>query len=350
MRLFKKRRIRTTLKRLFRPLRKGSRIYVGCGQEQREGFVHCDIRKHSNVQVRCSAWELDRHFADAEHIYSRDLIERLCAEEIENYLRSAYAALALGGVIEADELDVRVQAEGEEEGCTSSPLRSLLARAGFSRIAIEREDGRVFTTAKKMLEFGERQVAPEIAMVRADHRGRYLWASQFLSGEGHVCDLACGIGYGSWILAESKCCDAVSGFDLEAEAIAYAEEFYSHPKATFQVGDITSSVWGESIDVVVSFETIEHLPDPVPFLQRVRSSLRAGGKLFCSTPNQTTMPFKKERFPYHVRHFTPDEFRVLLEDCGFEVLSMHSQHDVNSEGINDDEDGLFLLAIATPLE
>jgi 2-polyprenyl-3-methyl-5-hydroxy-6-metoxy-1,4-benzoquinol methylase len=197
-----------------------------------------------------------------------------------------------------------------------------------------------------MLEFGERQVVPESCMVRADHQGRYYWASSLLGKRRRVCDLACGVGYGTHILAEANSFEEICGVDLDAEAIAYASEFYGHPKATFQVGDISSMVWGERTDAVVSFETIEHLPDPSPFLHRVRGALQPGGTLLCSTPNQETNPFSEERFPFHIRHYTPDEFRSLLDAHGFTVLSMHSQHDVNSMDVADDENGLFLLAVA----
>lgn len=45
----------------------------------------------------------------------------------------------------------------------------------------------------------ERQMQSDPALIRADHTGRYRFASKLVSG--NVLDAACGCGYGSHILA-----------------------------------------------------------------------------------------------------------------------------------------------------
>src|SRR5690606_14400181 len=64
------------------------------------------------------------------------------------------------------------------------------------------------------------------------HLERYEFAKQFLTG-GKVLDCACGVGYGSHLLAESGKCDKVVGVDIDAESIKYATDRYKHPKVEF---------------------------------------------------------------------------------------------------------------------
>jgi predicted SAM-dependent methyltransferase len=362
---------------------------VGCGSDQREGFVHCDLRKMRHVSVVCKAWELDRHFVDADVIYSRHTIEHLQHEDVERYFRSAFTALKVGGTIETvvPNMDFHVEQwqravwdhahwidkksdarhgfagfwgwqtekkndppfwDTHKSGFCAASLRFFLARAGFSHIVTKADGAHLHATAKKMLEFGERQVKPESCLIRGDHRGRYYWAASILGERRRVCDLACGVGHGTRILADTGLYEEVCGVDIDVESVAYAEEFYSHPHATFRTGDVASDVWGEHTEAVVSFETLEHLTDPGTFLSRVHAALQPGGMFLCSTPNQETMPFSKQRFPFHVRHYSPSEFRSLLETHGFSIVSMHSQHDIQSMDVADDDSGKFLLAVATP--
>lgn len=48
-------------------------IYMGCGPDIREGFIHCDIRKFDHVDIVCNAWELSNNVMEVNHIYSRYL-------------------------------------------------------------------------------------------------------------------------------------------------------------------------------------------------------------------------------------------------------------------------------------
>ena len=389
-----KRRLRilpTTITRRLRVNSKprlGTKIYVGCGADRRDGYVHCDVRPMSHVEVVCEAWELDRFFSDSIAIYSRHMIEHLRFEEVERFFVACHTALRLGGEIEVVVPDMEFHIgqwnravwneaswansysearhsaagfwgwQGEQpgdepfwnthkSGFNTASLRFFLARAGFSQIILSTTEGHLCAAARKMLLPGERQVAPETALIRADHRGRYRWAAALLGSKKMVYDMACGIGYGSVILAEKTGGRAV-GVDLDSEAIAYATEFYARPDVEFVAGDILEAEIDPSVEAIVSFETIEHLRDPGPFLQRAATALPSDGRFICSTPNQDHMPYNQERFPFHVRHYRPREFVEILEQEGFHVLSLASQHSNESEEVREDTEGLFLLAVCQP--
>ncbi len=48
---------------------------------------------------------------------------------------------------------------------------------------------------------GQRQAAPNLKGIRPDHVARYELAARFIPENGVVLDMACGVGYGAYILA-----------------------------------------------------------------------------------------------------------------------------------------------------
>ncbi len=183
----------------------------------------------------------------------------------------------------------------------------------------------------------ERQLAPTIAGIQAGHVARYRFAASRV--KGRVLDAACGCGYGSWMMHSERA--QITGIDLEESAITYAKLHYSGPD--YRMGDV--AVFEGAYDWVVSFETIEHLPDPAAALGKFRASTN----LICSTPNQERYPFRPEsyagdRFP-HIRHWTPSELDGLLRSCGWKVIERRCQRD-KTAAVTEGTDGMFLIYIA----
>ena len=133
-----------------------------------------------------------------------------------------------------------------------------------------------------MMRTGERQVAPTLDGIRADHVKRYTWAASSIPRGSRVVDFSCGVGYGSRILAVAG--NTVSGFDIDAEAIEYAKQHYLWHNTTFSVADGNSPGELGEYDAAVSFETIEHIEDPRPLLKALRA---AAPVLYCSVPLRT---------------------------------------------------------------
>lgn len=192
---------------------------------------------------------------------------------------------------------------------------------------------------------GERQVAPTIDGIRRDHVARYEWAASRIPTGHQVVDFACGIGYGTKILAEAG--NYVVGFDVDDEAIAYAREHYSHDRVAFakQNGNAPEPIVSEgNVDVAVCFETIEHIEDPRPLLKALRQSAQM---LIASVPNEDAMPWCKENgetYAFHFRHYTKLEFTDLLAECGWQVKEWHGQMGAESE-VEPNVNGRTLIAV-----
>lgn len=167
--------------------------------------------------------------------------------------------------------------------------------------------------------FGERLVPDHMADDPASQRIleinllHYELAARQVSGR-RVLDIACGSGYGSKILKQAGA-KSVVGVDLSSDAIRYAQQRYPDEGIEFICADAASFDWPEQFDVIVSFETIEHLPHPDQFLRRLRSLLVAKGDFYLSVPLGETRHFD----PYHLHAFTQLEFFNLLENAGFAV-------------------------------
>ena len=149
----------------------------------------------------------------------------------------------------------------------------------------------------------------EAYKIAATHVARYKFACDQLSG-GTVCDVACGVGYGSNLLAGKA--DKVVGIDIGNDAIDWANEYFEADKTLFFNCDILVG-WPveESFDAIVSYETIEHLDEPEKFVSEIFDRLKPGGKLFMSLPNGPRDKARREN-PHHLQHFTDAQITSLI--------------------------------------
>jgi len=147
------------------------------------------------------------------------------------------------------------------------------------------------------------------------HTARYFLARQYLPKEGLVLDAACGLGYGSAILACDHPAVRVVGIDQSEFAIRYAAANFSLPNTEFRTGEATrlAAFTDNSVDLVVSFETLEHLPDPLAFLAEVRRVLKPGGRLIGSVPNQWVDENGRDPNPSHLHVFDFSKLAVLYQ-------------------------------------
>jgi len=132
------------------------------------------------------------------------------------------------------------------------------------------------------------------------HLQRYQFALERVR-DRRVLDLACGVGYGSFVLSQTA--TSCLGIDLSPAAISYAEARYRRANLTYRIGDAAAPVAAAgSIDAVVSFETIEHLADPRALVAHAHRVLSPRGLLIVSAPN--ALQFSRAAEP------RPNEFHL----------------------------------------
>jgi len=177
-------------------------------------------------------------------------------------------------------------------------------------------------------ETGERQVKKKWAQVDFDHRMRYEFAASLASDGARVADVGCGIGYGSYFMATATSCQSVLGIDIAEEAIEYAKTFYPHPKLTFLRADALELQAQITVkfDLITAFEVVEHIKNAGGFLTQLVEMVSENGIIVLSTPNENVMPFNKDTFRFHHRHYTLDELNNLVSQAGLDVIHRFSQN------------------------
>lgn len=152
------------------------------------------------------------------------------------------------------------------------------------------------------------------------HLERYAFAARHAAGL-RVLDLACGVGYGSAMLADKGQAREVLGVDVDAGAILRAKEKYARPGVSFLCRSAYEMTVDQPFDMAVSLETIEHLPDPGRFLTILHSLLAPGAILVGSVPVTPSVDVNV----HHLHDFTAGSFRRLLTRHGFEPFEEQLQ-------------------------
>ena len=106
----------------------------------------------------------------------------------------------------------------------------------------------------------------------------------------------------------------VIGIDVDQAAIEHARFAYQRPNLTFQVGDcLALPLDTGSVDVVVCFETIEHLEDHDGAMAEFKRVLAPDGLLILSTPDKHEYSdATKYENPFHVHELYVSDLAALL--------------------------------------
>ena len=159
---------------------------------------------------------------------------------------------------------------------------------------------------------GERFTPEERGPIWYEHWHRYAEAVHLARGK-RVLDAACGEGYGSFLLADGA--RSVVGIDVSAEAVAHARARYPRFNLVFTQASVTQLPLREaSIDLVVSFETVEHLPKQREMLAEFKRVLAPDGILVISSPNRPVYNDEAAvENHFHVKELDRAELANLLD-------------------------------------
>jgi ubiquinone/menaquinone biosynthesis C-methylase UbiE len=161
------------------------------------------------------------------------------------------------------------------------------------------------------------------------HVFRYQLAARFVRPGDVVLDAACGLGYGSHLLWTGTRASRVIGIDGSEYAAKYASANFAsaRPGLEFREGFLPECLQGipdNSVDMVISFETLEHVQDPEALLAEFTRVLAPGGRFIGSVPNDWSDETGEDPNPFHLHVYTLDKFREQLRSR-FAVEKLYSQ-------------------------
>lgn len=132
--------------------------------------------------------------------------------------------------------------------------------------------------------------------------------------------LEVGAGYGLFLDAARDRGYEVTGVELSRTASTHARDVLGLDVYSSQLEDAPLD---GPFDVVVAWDTIEHVPDPLAFLRTVRSLLADDGVLVFSTPYVTSVPARLLGTRWwtlkpteHIWHFSPATHALLAARAG----------------------------------
>jgi len=159
---------------------------------------------------------------------------------------------------------------------------------------------------------GERFVPGTRGEIWIEHWHRYHFASRWAEGK-RVLDVACGEGYGAALLARRAA--RVLGVDVSQQAIEHAQRAYAKlANVEFKRASCTAIPAADaSIDVAISFETLEHIGEQQEFVAELHRVLAPGGVLILSCPNKAEYTDKRgTQNEFHVKELYREELAGLV--------------------------------------
>ena len=169
----------------------------------------------------------------------------------------------------------------------------------------------------------------EIATYRRLHDKEVLWHLEMTSTdifrEKVICDIGCGGGsFLDFIKTAAK-----ESIAIEPD-IKYHSGLIKQGYLVYQYTSDAITLWKDKVDVITSFDVIEHTYDPAAFVSDIYNLLTKSGKCIIGTP--TDYPVLREmlgnefdRFIFQVQHpwvFSSDALKNLFVETGFRKIEV----------------------------
>jgi 2-polyprenyl-3-methyl-5-hydroxy-6-metoxy-1,4-benzoquinol methylase len=150
--------------------------------------------------------------------------------------------------------------------------------------------------------------------------------------------LEVGVGHGHFLQAARQQGHNCYGVELNAHAARHVREL------GFEVFENTldnlSNLFPGRFDAICSFQVLEHVPNPLVFLEGMMNMLKPGGRLILSVPNAAVMrridPENKHLLnqpPHHMAHWDASVFMALEKILPVEAKAIRreplSRHHIN---------------------
>ncbi len=145
--------------------------------------------------------------------------------------------------------------------------------------------------------------------------------AEFVRGLGsakRALDLGCGDGRLSVLLEATELTLA----DVSPVALERARRRLPEARVVELDPDASLPLADAAFDLVLCAETLEHVRDVQLFLSETRRVLSPGGRLALTTPASPALMRPPDPLSPHLRAFTRDSLRRVLDELGFELGSL----------------------------
>jgi 2-polyprenyl-3-methyl-5-hydroxy-6-metoxy-1,4-benzoquinol methylase len=299
--------------------------------------------------VKGSVLDLPFKSGEFETIVSTDCMEHLAPEDVPQALSemfrvsSKYVFLQLATTVDRDghwHLTIE-RRDWWEQQCFEVGFRKHPAYYRLNAYeALNNDPWQIFILLEKIphsalekfplpaleAESGLHMDMSRVTGERSDaHMIRYHWSSGYIRPNDRVLDAACGLGYGSRLVSHNTLACSVHGVDGSDWAIDYAKDNFASvdAKLSFSTGYLPECLVDlpeGSFDVILSFETLEHVDDPEKLIAQFHRLLTPGGRLIVSVPNDWSDETGEDPNPFHLQVYDWDRLtrelgaRLLVED------------------------------------
>jgi 2-polyprenyl-3-methyl-5-hydroxy-6-metoxy-1,4-benzoquinol methylase len=162
-----------------------------------------------------------------------------------------------------------------------------------------------------------RQYGKDTQEIDQKHLERYELACTYAKDK-NILDIACGCGYGSYILGQKA--KKVIGVDISRDAIKFAKKIWWRTNIEFHIDSMkTIKEYKQfGIDYIVSLETIEHIDQPIELtLKDIYETLNKNGSFFISYPLEESI---KSTNHYHChKEIKKENIYKILENLNVKI-------------------------------
>jgi len=177
-----------------------------------------------------------------------------------------------------------------------------------------------------------RYTAPIIAILKALYRKRVRRWSKHFTEPGSALEIGCGDGF--MLDALRSLGWKVTGTERTSEMSRFAREHFGLTVYSDQDSALPKD---ERYDMIILFQVLEHLANPVHEINRYRQLLKPGGRIVIGVPNFTSWQSRYAGpnwfhldVPRHLFHHSPESMQVLAKATGLAIqeISFYSpEHD-----------------------